>query len=153
MEVFTRKGLPARQKKWCLLAELNCGHVDFQSTALPTELKRQGLQIYVTLRPISRRKVLNFDAIRKDFFFEPPVLPLHRPSRYSLRNPVGKWRVSSAFSWSIPDDPYASRFKLQVAFRRDRRFRRRFASPLTLDFVCVLFRLPTTDYRPSSATF
>jgi hypothetical protein len=26
---------------WCRLAELNCGHTDFQSVALPTELKRR----------------------------------------------------------------------------------------------------------------
>ena len=26
--------------KWCRLAESNCGHRDFQSLALPTELKR-----------------------------------------------------------------------------------------------------------------
>ncbi len=26
--------------KWCRDAELNCGHADFQSAALPTELSR-----------------------------------------------------------------------------------------------------------------
>ena len=28
-------------KNWWRDAELNCGHMDFQSTALPTELSRQ----------------------------------------------------------------------------------------------------------------
>ena len=31
-----------REKTWWLLPELNWGHVDFQSTALPTELKSHG---------------------------------------------------------------------------------------------------------------
>ena len=32
-------------QKWCRDAELNCGHEDFQSSALPTELSRQHKQI------------------------------------------------------------------------------------------------------------
>jgi hypothetical protein len=32
----------ALEKKWWLLPESNWGHVDFQSTALPTELKSLG---------------------------------------------------------------------------------------------------------------
>ena len=32
---------PHAVSKWCLRAESNCRHVDFQSTALPTELPRQ----------------------------------------------------------------------------------------------------------------
>ncbi|GAH52141.1 unnamed protein product [marine sediment metagenome] len=35
--------MSAVDKVWWRDAELNCGHMDFQSTALPTELSRQHL--------------------------------------------------------------------------------------------------------------
>ena len=35
--------MSAVDKVWWRDAELNCGHMDFQSTALPTELSRQPL--------------------------------------------------------------------------------------------------------------
>ena len=38
-------------RKWCLRSESNQRHVDFQSTALPTELQRQGMATRNGLEP------------------------------------------------------------------------------------------------------
>ena len=39
---------------WCRDAELNCGHVDFQSTALPTELSRHVRAAFRTVQRLER---------------------------------------------------------------------------------------------------
>ena len=37
--------------RWCLRAESNCRHKDFQSFALPTELPRQIMAVWTGLEP------------------------------------------------------------------------------------------------------
>ncbi len=60
--------MSAVDKVWWRDAELNCGHMDFQSTALPTELSRQhliktggagGICSFVSLRSLQRRGLLH----------------------------------------------------------------------------------------------
>ena len=54
------------------LAELNCGHKDFQSSALPTELKR-----HVDIRkPIKLNHSIKFIKTSLNFFANPPTIVL-----------------------------------------------------------------------------
>ena len=49
---------------WWLLPDSNWGHVDLQSTALPTELKSRGNALYIIQANATLCKVLGDDSYR-----------------------------------------------------------------------------------------
>ena len=67
MEVLhIRKKLPFREPSECRLQELNQGHKDFQSFALPTELKRRNGRICTKKRcPLSISFTIFFTFLKK----------------------------------------------------------------------------------------